>query len=93
MEGELGDSEEGEPTSVNYVGEDAEFGEVLVELLVRLYDRVIKTGTTPKQWKLVEIRLLRKKCEKDQIDNFRPRSSTSSMGKLSMKIIKERAGR
>ena len=66
------------------------FQEIITPPLAIIMNKVRRTGQTPIQWSIAEPRLLHKRGEKIDIENFRPISLTSNAGKIAMKVIKER---
>lgn len=64
--------------------------EDLLEPLQLIYNKILHTGTLPKQWYLASIILLhKKKCQKD-INNYRPISLSSTLYKIFMTVLKNR---
>lgn len=66
------------------------FQEKLTIPLVKILNKLMYTEKIPKQWSVAELRILHKKGEKSEIENYRPLSLTSNIGKVAMKVLKER---
>lgn len=64
--------------------------DVIVEVLTRMFNDVIKTETIPEQWLTSTIILLHKKGEKSDIGNYRPISLMSNIYKVFSKVILNR---
>lgn len=64
--------------------------ESLAAPMAVLFNKIMTTKTIPKQWCESEIILLFKKGDRCEISNYRPISLSSNMGKILMKIIKNR---
>lgn len=59
----------------------------LTSYLVTIFNQIIITGKTPKQWKISEIILIYKKGDKSNLNNYRPISLTSNISKVFLKVI------
>ncbi len=62
----------------------------IVAPLTSLFNKIIQEGATPTQWYTSQIILIHKKGQRTNINNYRPISLTSNIGKLFIKILKER---
>lgn len=68
-----------------------DFAAVLAEPLTMLFNWIIAEETIVKQWKKSEIILLYKKGDKKLLNNYRLISLSSNIGKIFIKIMKNRA--
>ena len=64
--------------------------EALIPVVTDLFNEILDTEIIPEQWEEVEIKIMHKKGNKTDINNYRPISLSSSMNKIFMKIIKNR---
>lgn len=64
--------------------------DTLKKPLTELFDEILQEGRVLTQWKLSEIILIHKKGDKNKINNYRPISLSSNLGKVLVKILKDR---
>jgi len=62
----------------------------LIPILTKLFSKIIETHQIPEQWNEVEIILLYKKGDRNQIGNYRPISLSSNINKIFTQLIKNR---
>ncbi len=62
----------------------------LALFLTALFNQFLKEGFTPKQWHVSEIIRLHKKGNRSELNNYRPVSLTSNIGKVSLKLPNSR---
>jgi len=64
--------------------------EALVAPLTRIYNEVLITGISPEEWKESEMIILHKKGSRAEIENYWPLNLSDNVGKVFMKILKNR---
>jgi hypothetical protein len=63
--------------------------DVIVKPLTRIFQRSFESGLVPEDWKSANITPLFKKGSKAKVENYRPISLTSQLGKLFEKMVKD----
>ncbi|VDO08661.1 unnamed protein product [Brugia timori] len=65
-------------------------GRKLITLLTKLFNRILKTGTIPTEWKRSNIIILHKKGDRHKIGNYRPITLSLTIAKIFSKLIETR---
>jgi hypothetical protein len=66
-----------------------ELREALLKPLTRLFQLSVESGIVPQDWRDASVTPLHKKGSKEKVENYRPISLTSVIGKLLESIVKE----
>ena len=66
---------------------------VIIDVLTKLFNKIMKSGKVPSSWKESNLVLIHKKGPKDDPQNFRPISLLNSTYKIFMKVLQNRIGR
>jgi hypothetical protein len=64
--------------------------EELTTTIITLFNRIIKSEDTPRQWQRSTIILIHKKGNRDDLNNYRPISQLSNLYKVFTKILTNR---
>lgn len=59
-----------------------QFGNTLAPYLVKLFNKIVKTGNIPLTWKIAKITPVHKKGPIDKVENYRPISNINSIAKV-----------
>ncbi len=64
--------------------------EAIIKPLTIIFNRILETNEIPEQWEIAKIILPHKKGDRKEMNNERPISLTSNMGKIFMRVLKNR---
>ena len=67
-----------------------EVAEQVSEMLTDIFNRSLESGQVPEDWRVVNVTPLFKKGSREELENYKPVSLTSVVGKVLEALIKDR---